>query len=262
MEKDTVYLISDAHFGIDLQGCEKREAAFFKWLQEISPEMSQLIIVGDLFDFWIEYKSSIRADYFQVLHALKKVSEQGTEIHYLAGNHDFALGSFLEEKIGIVIHHGDYNTEIQGKKVHIYHGDGLIKKDIGYRILKKVLRNPINQKLYKLIHPDLGVALGTLVSGSSRKYLRPLLNESIIREYRQHALDLLKKGNDIVIFGHTHKGELCRFDSGIYCNTGSWLINYNFASMKNGEIRLWRYREGLSPGEIYCSDLKNGSNES
>ena len=189
----------------------KKRAAFFKWLQEISPEMSQLIIVGDLFDFWIEYKSSIRADYFQVLHALKKVSEQGTEIHYLAGNHDFALGSFLKEEIGIIIHHGNYNAEIQGKKVHIYHGDGLIKRDVGYRVLKKVLRNHFNQKLYKLIHPDLGVALGTLVSGSSRKYLRPLLNESIIREYRQHALDLLKKGNDIVIFDTPRRALQVRF---------------------------------------------------
>ncbi len=262
MKKDTVYLISDAHFGIDLQGCEAREALFFKWLQEISPEISELIIVGDLFDFWIEYKSAIRPDYFPVLHALKNVVEQGIKVHYLAGNHDFALGAFLEEKLGIIIHHGTFDAEIQGKKVHIFHGDGLIKRDIGYRILKKVLRNPFNQKLYKLLHPDLGVALGTLVSGSSRKYLRPVLDESIIKEYRQNALSLLKKGSDIVVFGHTHKADLCRFDSGIYCNTGSWLINYNFANIKNGQLRLWRYREGLPPEEIHCSDLNNGSSVS
>lgn len=256
MVKDSVYFISDAHFGITLDGCENREEHFFKFLEEISGSMSTLFIVGDLFDFWIEYSCAIRPDYFNVLHHLKLIVEKGVEVHYLAGNHDFALGSFLTDQVGITVHPGHVDTTIQGKKVHLFHGDGLIKKDIGYRLLKSILRNKINQRLYKLLHPTIGVKLGTFFSGSSRKYLRPRFLDWVKKEYREHANRYLEKGSDIVLFGHTHCGEIVNCPSGIYCNTGSWLVHYNYASMTNGELRLWSYAPGSSPQEISPIDWK------
>ena len=262
MIKDTVYFVSDAHFGIPLPGCELQKPLFFDFLEGVSLDASDLFIVGDLFDFWIEYRYAIRPDYFSILHALKKVSERGVRIHYLAGNHDFALGPFLEQEIGISIHCNDYDALIQGKKVYIFHGDGLLRRDVGYRILRKILRSRVNQFLFKLLHPDLGVLIGAFCSGTSRKYLRVHLSDEIIEEYRDHALKSLKKGNDLVIFGHTHRGDLCHYESGVYLNTGSWLINYNYATMRNGEVSLWRYREGLSPELISAIDLKKGRKES
>jgi len=256
MKKDTVFFISDAHFGITLDGCDNREERFFKLLDEISDSMSTLYIIGDLFDFWIEYSCAIRPDYFNVLHRLKYLVEKGIEIHYLAGNHDFALGSFLTDMMGITIHHGHVDTVIQGKRVHLFHGDGLIKKDVGYRLLRGILRNKTNQLLYRMIHPNFGVKFGTFFSGSSRKYLRPRFLDSIKIEYREHANRYLEKGNDIVIFGHTHCGEVVKCPSGIYCNTGAWLVHYNFASMKNGDIKLWSYAPDSTQQEISPIDWK------
>lgn len=241
MSNHTVFFISDAHFGIPVEGGEGREKHFEDLLNNAAQNLTDLYIIGDLFDFWIEYRYVIRSDYFQVLCCLKRLVDRGVKIHYLAGNHDFALGSFLEENIGINIYHNSLEVQIQGKKVYLFHGDGLIKRDFGYRILKKILRNPLNLRLYKLLHPDWGITIGSFCSGSSRKYLRKTLSESIIKEYREHAKKCLDAGNDLVVFGHTHHAELCRFDSGIYLNTGSWLINYNYASMTDGEVSLQKY---------------------
>lgn len=245
-----------------MQGGEYRDLHFSNLLENAPQNVSDLYIIGDLFDFWIEYRSSIRSDYFSVLHSLKKTVDRGVKVHYLAGNHDFALGSFLKDTIGIQIYQDFLEVQIQGKKVHLFHGDGLIKKDIGYRILKRIFRNQFNQRLFKLLHPDLGVSIGTFFSGSSRKYLRRFLSESIIREYRENARRRLESGNDLVIFGHTHYPEHCCFDSGIYVNTGSWLINYNYASMTDGRISLWRYRPDNSPELIPAMDLKTGTSVS
>ncbi|MDO5575591.1 MAG: UDP-2,3-diacylglucosamine diphosphatase [Fibrobacter sp.] len=254
MKKDTVYFISDAHFGINIQGEESREERFAKFIEENISSMSSLFIVGDLFDFWIEYKNAIRPDYFNVLCTLKQVTDKNIPVYYLAGNHDFALGSFLKDYIGISIHYGHYETVIQNKKVHLFHGDGLIKSDYGYRILRKILRNPINQYLYKLLHPDIGVGFASRCSGQSRKYRQ--FPEKNAREYRIHAKEYIEAGNDIVIFGHTHRAEICNIGNGIYCNTGSWLIHYNYASMKNGELSLWSYNAGSSPEKYQQSSWK------
>ena len=113
-----------------------------------------------------------------------------------------------------------------------------------------------------MLHPDLGVALGAFCSGSSRKYLRARISDEIVEEYRQHADKYLQQGNDLVIFAHIHRGELCHLKSGIYLNTGSWLVNYNYAKMNNGELSLWRYRQGLSPELLPDIDLKRGKKES
>lgn len=250
MSNHTVYFISDAHFGIPVEGGEYREVHFANLLENAPATLSDLYIVGDLFDFWIEYRFFIRADYFPVLHTIKKLVERGVRVHYLAGNHDFALGPFLKDITGIEIYLDYLNVEIQGRRVHFFHGDGLLKNDIGYRILKKIFRNPLNQKFYKTLHPDLGVSIGSFFSGSSRKYLRRFLSKSIIQEYRQHARLKLEEGNDLVVFGHTHHAEHCIFQSGsTYLNTGAWLVHYNYASMTDGKISLWRYRPD-GPAEL------------
>jgi UDP-2,3-diacylglucosamine hydrolase len=171
---------------------------------------------------------------------LGRLVESGVEIHYLAGNHDFALGPFLRDRVGVHVHQEHLETIVQGKKVHLYHGDGLVKKDVGYRILKRILRNPLNQRLYKLLHPDIGVPLGTFFSGNSRKMLANWLTEEKLEEYRQHARRLLET-SDIVIFGHTHKPEIRKYGDKTYVNTGEWIRKYTFAKMDKGEIRLWEW---------------------
>ena len=246
--KSVCYLVSDAHLGVRIDGCDERQQRLFAFFDAISANAGALYIVGDLFDFWIEYKHGIRPDYFTVVSRLRRLVESGVEVHYLAGNHDFALGPFLRDTVGVHIHLDHFETVIQGKKVHLYHGDGLVKKDVGYRLLKKILRNPFNQKLYKLLHPDIGVPLGSFFSGNGRKMLANWLTEEKIEEYRQNARQLLQSC-DIVVFGHTHRPEIQRYGGKTYVNTGEWIRKYTFA-------REWRTERLVCGSGLWTGRLR------
>jgi UDP-2,3-diacylglucosamine hydrolase len=250
LKEPPLYFISDAHLGLHINGCDAREEHLIEFLHKTILPGCSLFIVGDLFDFWIEYRRAIRPEYFNVLCELKNLVKNGVEIHYLAGNHDFALGSFLENTIGIHIHTDHYTTQLQGKNIHLFHGDGLIKGDVGYRFLKKILRNPFNQKIYRFLHPDIGVPLGSFCSGSSRKVTSKFITENILQEYRNQAHKYLDNGDDIVVFGHTHRAEIRHWDNKTYCNTGEWIHEYTFAKLEDGIMSLWRYIPGEKPVEI------------
>ena len=249
-EESPVYFVSDAHLGRKIAGCDDREKHLLSFLETISSKGNRLFIVGDLFDFWIEYRFAIRPDYFKVLYVLRNLVIDGVEIHYLAGNHDFALGPFLEETVGLQIHLDHFETVLQGKKVYLFHGDGLIKSDVGYRALRRVLRNPLNQRIYKLIHPDIGVPLGSFFSGSSRKLTSGWLNERILEEYRACAKEYLAEGNDIVVFAHTHVPEIIQWEGKTFCNSGEWIEKYNFAKLEKGVMSLWRFFPDKPPQQI------------
>jgi UDP-2,3-diacylglucosamine hydrolase len=253
-----VYFISDAHLGLPINGCSERESHLISFLREFVDGGRTLFIVGDLFDFWIEYGSAIRPEYFPVLHELRKVIENGCEVHYLAGNHDFMFGSFLEKVIGMHLHSGHVSTTLQGKRIHLFHGDGLIKRDVGYRILKKILRNKFNQALFKLLHPSIGVPFGSMCSGSSRKMTSRFVTEDILAEYRSHARRYLQDDSDIVVFAHTHRPEIRHYNGKTYCNTGEWIRQYTFAKLESGTMSLWRYFPGGKTQEIPDSSQFDG----
>lgn len=260
MKKDTCFFISDAHFGLPVSGGgEDRERHFYEFIDSVIGRMDTLVILGDFFDFWIEYSTVIRTDYFDILLKLHQLTQSGVKIHYLAGNHDFALGPFFKNKMGASVYLNPLQTEIQGKKIYMYHGDGLIRADVGYRILKKILRNPLNQKLYKiLIHPDIGIQFGTLCSHVSKKHNKTrYLSPEKIQEYRSCARKKLRDGRyDVVFYGHTHAAELTIFPEGIYCNTGAWLSKYTYATMCDGEVKLFEYQPGTGSVELEPNVLK------
>ncbi len=244
MNEETAYLISDAHLGIKLPEAKGREEALVSFLREVAPGARYLFILGDLFDFWVEYSSAIRPDYFRVLHELRRLVEGGTTVHYCRGNHDFALGKFLSETIGVRIHSGAEEIEIQGRRIRIAHGDGLLPSDRANRLLGKLLRSPALQAIYKVLHPNLGVPLGEFISGLSRSCLNHPPPRRVLENYRHLARGYLEGGDDIVVLGHTHVPELIRYPAGIYCNTGSFLRRYSFARLRGGEMTLWYYNPG------------------
>ncbi len=254
--KDTVYFLSDAHLGIHVKNCDERESHLITFLRSMHDSASHLFIVGDLFDFWIEYRHAIRPNYFNILHEFKALIENGTRIYYLSGNHDFALGPFLRDTIGIHICPDHFEITLQKKNIHLYHGDGILKSDYGYRLWRRVLRNPVNQKLYKLLHPNIGVPLASVFSGSSRYFHKHRWTEKKRREYVQAAKNFLDSGADITVMAHTHLAEIYDFDGKIYCNTGEWLRRYTYAKLKEGSVSLWQYLPGQSPVPIESSSLK------
>lgn len=245
-QKDVLYFISDAHLGPGLPYPEYRETWLINWLKEIRNDASKLFIVGDLFDFWIEYGQVIRSEYFNILSALAELIKGGTKIHYIAGNHDFALGPFLADQVGIHIHDNAFETTQDGRRFYITHGDGLIPADKGYRVLKKCLRHPALQAMYKLLHPSVGVGLATFFSKMSRRHETDKGPKFGHEEYRRLAWDITGQGYDIVIMGHTHHPEIIRRQNKIYCNTGDWIKSFTYASFQAGTLRLFRYRDKTS----------------
>lgn len=245
--KTADYFISDAHLGIPISGGEEREAALIDFFRVISTRAARLFIVGDLFDFWIEYRRAIRPDYFSALSALAELAGSGTEIHYCLGNHDFAVGPFLERTIGITVHRNGFQGVVQGKRLYVTHGDDLRPGDRANIVLRAVLRNRVLQALYRTLHPNIGVGLGEFFSRVSRTYLISDPSPEILAIYRDAAEKLLADGNDIVVAGHTHVPELCRLSSGLYCNTGNWVRRYCYAMMEGGEIGLWAHHPGRPP---------------
>jgi len=262
MERTKIYFISDAHLGAPFKEASEWERQLLRFFRFIEDDAQALYIMGDLFDFWIEYRYAIRADYFSVIHGLRSLIEKGIEIHYFAGNHDFAFGPFISTTLGMKVHAGHDTIQLQGRRVHLYHGDGLLKADVGYRVLKKVLRNRFCQAIYKLLPPGTGIGLAVATSGTSRKLSEGFMTEKIQTEYRSHARLYLDRGDDIVIFGHTHRPELSHWGDKVYCNTGAWMKNFDYATMTGGALRLWRYRDGEAPEERPSIDWNKGSSVS
>lgn len=248
--KETAYFISDAHLGIKLKGCMEREQHLISFLQKIRNTASHLFIVGDLFDFWIEYKHSIRPTYFPILYQLKYLIDSGVSVYYLAGNHDFAFGSFLKQTIGLTIHPLCLDLTLQGKNIYLCHGDGILKSDVVYRFWRRVLRSSVNQTLYKFLHPNIGIPLATLFSGSSRFFRLKRYTKEKRMEYLRVAISYLNKGADIIVMGHTHYPEIFDVGGKTYCNVGEWMRQYTFARLKKGRLSLFRYLPTQSPSEI------------
>ena len=220
---EKIYFISDIHFGLlDREKELERERLFVKFLQFTCNEAKALYILGDLFDYWFEYNRVIQKGFFRTLTAMQDLAENGVEIHYLIGNHDFLHKDFFEKEIGAQLYKDPISVELKGKNFFLGHGDGLVKNDLGYKILKKVLRSKITQKLYSLLHPDLGIWLASSTSKSSRDYTGKK-NYGEIDGLFEAAKEKIDDGFDYVLFGHSHNRKFEKYNNGNYINLGTWL---------------------------------------
>lgn len=215
--------ISDQHLGLHSKEVEdKKERLLVKFLKYAQDNCDELFLVGDLFDYWFEYKRVYQKGFFRTLTALQDVAEKGIKIHYFIGNHDFLHRDFFVKEMGASLYEDPVEVVLNDKRFYIGHGDGLVKNDIGYKILKKVLRNKIIQKLYSLLHPDLGIAIASKTSKSSRKYTKEKDYGEIDGMF-DAAKKKIDEGFDYVIFGHSHERVISKYNSGVYINLGSWI---------------------------------------
>ncbi len=240
-----ILFLSDVHLGSGLDSDEKRKDKLLTFLREQGSSFDKIIFNGDLFDFWFEYKHVMPKEYFDVLIVLQELVRSGVKIVYVAGNHDFWMKDFFPEKMNIPIYKDEYTFTVEGKKFWIYHGDGISKKDRGYRLMKKIFRSRINIFLYGLMHPDWGIALAKAVSKLSRKRSRnKVLHDE--EDYREYAAEIVKRGYDYVVLGHRHKPEETEMANGArYVNLGDWLTHFTYAVFENGSLHLQR----LNPEE-------------
>jgi UDP-2,3-diacylglucosamine hydrolase len=231
-----VFFISDAHLGFHHGEAETRKVGhLLAFFEHVSEKGNALFLLGDLFDFWFEYRSAIPRRYLTIVAALKHLVDSGVSIQFFIGNHDFGAGRFFEDELGIPVHTEPTSVDIQGKRLYLAHGDGLLQNDRSGRFLKAFLRNPLCLQLYRMIHPDVGFAVADFFSKLSRNH-RPVNNRD--DEYVRHAKALFNKGIDYVIVGHTHQPFEYREDSHAYLNTGDWMAHFSYILLQDGEAHL------------------------
>ncbi|MDA3859964.1 MAG: UDP-2,3-diacylglucosamine diphosphatase [Melioribacteraceae bacterium] len=240
--KNSYYFVSDLHFGLlSYEEERERELKFVEFLYSIQDSAKELYILGDLFDYWFEYKKVIQKGHFRTFTALNDLVRSGTKIHYLIGNHDFMHRDFFEKEVGVQLYQGDIEAKIDNKNFYLAHGDGLVKNDYGYLILKKVFRSKLAQNLYSLIHPNLGIKIAKGTSKTSRDYTgnKNYGEDDGLFEFSKTKIDL---GFEFVILGHTHQKRVEEYNNGIYANLGTWLDKPMYGIYENGkfDIKDWK----------------------
>ncbi|NOR73921.1 MAG: UDP-2,3-diacylglucosamine diphosphatase, partial [Draconibacterium sp.] len=159
-KKGKIYFISDVHLGAPAsKNNRERELLFAKWLDEIKSDVSELYLLGDIFDFWWEYKKVVPRGFTRILGRIADLADSGVNVHFFTGNHDLWAFEYLTEELGVKIHHNEIIKEIKGKKFFLAHGDGLDANDKGYIFLKKIFTNKTLQWMYSRLHPNFALAL-------------------------------------------------------------------------------------------------------
>jgi UDP-2,3-diacylglucosamine hydrolase len=203
-----IYFASDFHLGLKA-GTDPliREKHVVEWLSSVEKKAASIFLVGDVFDFWWEYRKVVPRGFTRFLGKISELTDSGIEIHFFTGNHDMWAGDYLNDECGMIIHTGDFILEHEGKKFYIAHGEGLGVNDTGYSILLWIFRNRLLQKLYSSLHPSIGIGIGHRWSSHSRlaksyySEFKGADNEPLIR----YAAAILEKEDiDYFIFGHRH----------------------------------------------------------
>lgn len=235
---DECYFVSDAHLGVDTEDRERlKEDTLIEFLDLVRSQQGSLFIVGDLFDFWFEYRAVIPRQHYRIVNKLYVLRRSGTPITYVVGNHDYWIGNFFEHELGIDVVRAPLTTTIQGQRLFIAHGDGLTSGDFGYRLLKRTLRSPFNITLFSLLHPDIGIRIAQLASRLSRTNN---VNNSLKTERHlfEYASARLEGPLDIVILGHSHHPSLHSDEGKTYVNLGDWMRHFTYARLKDGRLSL------------------------
>ncbi len=238
-EKAT-YFFSDAHLGAGMPEQERIKLEKLRLLlSEIGGKAARCFILGDLFDFWFEFKRGIPSGYKEALKLLKSATDNGAEAHLIGGNHDWWAGEKLGEMTGIIVHRKPFIGEIGGVKIYAGHGDGLAPSDWGYRnLLRPILRNRVNMWLFRQLPRFAGQILARWVSDGSRLYTKQR-NLRMESEYVEVARDICESGIGIVIIGHTHEpARIVEFQQGKYINIGEFFEQFSYGVLEDGNIVL------------------------
>ena len=233
-EKGKIYFASDFHLGLPAGSPPlEREKKVVSWLNKIAPDASEIYLLGDIFDFWWEYRLVVPKGFTRFLGTIAAITDTGIPVHFFTGNHDMWAGRYLEDECGMIIHNSPLTTHFNGKAFHLAHGEGLGTKDRGYKILLAIFRNRPLQKMYSALHPAIGVGIGHRWSLSSR------LGKGITKEFLgedkedliRYAKSVLEEEKiDYFIFGHRHLAMSYKLgDSAGIVFLGDWLHAGNYA---------------------------------
>ena len=246
--KGKIYFISDIHLGAPaLRNNYEREILFAQWLDEIKTDVAELYLMGDIFDFWWDYKKVVPRGFTRILGRIVDLTDRGIPVYFFPGNHDLWVFDYFQEELGVIVHKKEIVKEIGGKKFFLAHGDGLDAEDKGYLLLKKIFTNKSLQWLFSRLHPNFALHIAHKWSKSSR-----LAKMNIDEEFEvnmdgifKFAENFLEQENiDYFIFGHRHQ----MIESSIGKNSrfvflGDWIKNFSYGVFDGEKFELRKYKD-------------------
>jgi UDP-2,3-diacylglucosamine hydrolase len=247
-ENKKIYCLSDFHLGApNMAASRLRENRIVEFLTSIQSTAAAVYIMGDLFDFWFEYKQVVPKGYIRLLGKLAALRDAGIPVYVFSGNHDMWMKDYFQQELDIPVYHDPQLLEWNGKKIFMGHGDGLGPGDQGYKMLKKVFRNPFCRWLFGWLHPDWGIGLANYFSRKSREKtggaeeeFKGEDNEWLLvfaREQQQ------KTPVDFFVFGHRHLPLDLEVVPGCrYLNTGDWITHFTYLAFDGKDFSLQKMK--------------------
>lgn len=247
--KKKIYFASDVHLGHpNVEEARWREHLFVKWLDEIKNDAAEIYLVGDIFDFWWEYKKVVPRGFVRTLGKIAEITDAGIPVHFFTGNHDIWVFDYLPSELGVILHREPIEIERSGKSFYIAHGDGLGPGDRAYKMLKKIFTNKILQWLFSRLHPNFALWLAHTWSNSSRQtkgIQAEIFNgedKELLYQYAKSVVE--NKPYDYLIFGHRHlMVNMPVGKSSQYINLGDWLYNFSYGVFDGDTFQLLKYKK-------------------
>lgn len=244
-----IYFLSDFHLGAPTaEASLLREKKIIQFLDEIKSDASEIFIVGDLFDFWYEYRKVVPKGYVRILGKLAELTDAGIFIHFFVGNHDMWMKDYFLKELNIPVYFEPAAFELGGKKFLIGHGDGLGPGDSGYKFLKKIFRNKTCNWLFGILPPSVGMGIANYFSRKSRAQTGQS-NEVFLGEDKEwlivYSKDVLQKDfYDYLVFGHRHLPiDFKLSEKSRYINLGDWIKYFSYAVFDGENLELKYYRK-------------------
>jgi UDP-2,3-diacylglucosamine hydrolase len=250
-----IYFSSDQHFGVpSVEDSRKREQYVISWLNAIEKDAQVIFLVGDIFDFWFEYKQVVPKGFVRILGKLAELADKGIELILFTGNHDMWMFGYLTEELGAQLYRNPVRFNIQQKNGQttsflVGHGDGLGPGDETYKMLKKIFSNRFFQALFRIVHPDIGMWIGLEWSRRSRaknakkgeEYFKGEAYEWLF-VYCQSVENV--QHHDYYIFGHRHLPlDLKVSPNSRYINLGEWVYQHTYGVYDGNNMALKRYQD-------------------
>ena len=246
MASKKIYFASDFHLGIpNNQDSLKREKKIVKWLEMAQKDAQEIYLMGDIFDFWFEYKHAIPKGFIRLQGKIAEITDSGIPVHFFIGNHDMWMFDYFHKELGVIMHRTHGPREIGGKKFFLGHGDGLGPDDKGYKFIKKVFANKFCQWCFARIHPNFGIGMANFWSKKSRsKNKEP---QKFLGEDREWLIaycnrKLEKDHYDYFVFGHRHWPiEHSLNDKSTYINLGDWIQHFTYGVFDGSKMELKKF---------------------
>lgn len=248
-KRNNIYFASDFHLGVpDYASSLEREKKIVRWLDSIKHDAKTIYLVGDLFDFWFEFKTVVPKGFTRLLGKLAELSDAGVELHIFHGNHDLWQFGYLQKELGCTVHSNPIDVVLGNKKFHIAHGDGLGPGQRWFKFILGIYRNYFFQRLFAFFHPNIGISIANWFSARSKQHT---FTENAVyygddKEYlmlyaKQH---LTHTPTDFFIFGHRHLPMMRPInESSTYVNLGDWMGYYTYAVFDGNELTLKTFTE-------------------